>query len=59
MLRVHQVGATGVSVYAISFWQLTAKAGELQPPGANRGLVFNVGGAGVANYASVLEATRA
>lgn len=55
----HPVGATGVSVHALSFWQLAATAGEPQLPGANLGLVFNMGGAGVANYASVLEARRA
>lgn len=55
----HPVGATGVSMHAISFRQLTGRAGEGQLEGANLGLVFNMGGAAVANYASVLEARRA
>lgn len=55
----HPVGATGVSMHAISFRQLTGTAGDMQLPSANLGLVFNMGGAGVANYATVLEAKRA
>ena len=52
----HPVGATGVSMHAISYRQLTGQAGDLQLAGANMGLVFNMGGAAVASYASVLEA---
>lgn len=55
----HPVGATGVSMHAMSFRQLTGQAGEGQLEGANMGLVFNMGGAAVASYASVLEAKRA
>src|SRR5690625_3625519 len=55
----HPVGATGVSMHAMSFRQLTGQAGEGQRKGANMGLVFNMGGAAVASYASVLEAKRA
>jgi len=55
----HPVGATGVSMLAMAFRQLTGTAGDLQLARANLGLVFNMGGAGVANYASVLEAKRA
>jgi acetyl-CoA C-acetyltransferase len=55
----HPVGATGVSMMTIAFRQLTGTAGDLQLPKATLGLVFNMGGAGVANYASVLEAKRA
>jgi acetyl-CoA C-acetyltransferase len=55
----HPVGATGVSMLAMAFRQLTGTAGDLQLPNATLGLVFNMGGAGVANYASVLEAKRA
>ncbi|AEC19035.1 acetyl-CoA acetyltransferase [Pusillimonas sp. T7-7] len=55
----HPVGATGVSMHAISFRQLTGQAGDLQLDGANLGLVFNMGGAAVASYASVLEAKQA
>ena len=56
----HPVGATGVSMHALSFRQLTGRAGEMQIEQAPAfGLVFNMGGAAVANYASVLEAKRA
>src|SRR5690606_12260708 len=55
----HPVGATGVSMHAISFRQLTGQAGDMQIDGPSLGLVFNMGGAAVANYASVLEAKRA
>jgi len=55
----HPVGATGVSMHALSFRQLTGQAGDMQTPNAELGLVFNMGGAGVANYASILEAKRA
>jgi acetyl-CoA C-acetyltransferase len=55
----HPVGATGVSMLTMAFRQLTGTANDLQLPNATLGLVFNMGGAGVANYASVLEAKRA
>ncbi|WP_353151164.1 acetyl-CoA acetyltransferase [Pollutimonas bauzanensis] len=55
----HPVGATGVSMHAISFRQLTASAGDMQLNGPQLGLVFNMGGTGVANYASILEARKA
>ncbi|QIM71533.1 thiolase domain-containing protein [Bordetella trematum] len=56
----HPVGATGVSMHALSFRQLTGRAGDMQIEQAPTfGLVFNMGGAAVANYASVLEAKRA
>lgn len=55
----HPVGATGVSMHALAYRQLTGQAGDMQVPGASLGLVFNMGGAAVANYASVLEAVRA
>lgn len=55
----HPVGATGVSMHAIAYRQLTGQAGGIQMPGAEIGLVFNMGGAAVANYVSVLETVRA
>lgn len=55
----HPVGATGVSMHAIAFRQLTGQAGEMQQPGAEWGLTFNMGGAAVANYATILQADRA
>lgn len=55
----HPVGATGVSMHALGFRQLTGRAGDIQRTGAELGLVFNMGGAAVANYASILEVKRA
>lgn len=55
----HPVGATGVSMHALGFRQLTGQAGDMQRRDAEWGLVFNMGGAAVANYASVLHADRA
>ncbi|WP_104163701.1 acetyl-CoA acetyltransferase [Cryobacterium sp. N22] len=52
----HPVGATGVSQHVVSAMQLTGTAGDMQLPGARRALVQNMGGVGVANYVSVLEA---
>jgi acetyl-CoA C-acetyltransferase len=54
----HPVGATGVSMHVIAARQVMGEAGEMQQPGAELGLVFNMGGSGVANYCSILEATR-
>jgi acetyl-CoA C-acetyltransferase len=55
----HPVGATGVSMHALAFRQLTGQAGAMQHKGAEWGLTFNMGGTAVANYASVLNADRA
>ena len=55
----HPVGATGVSMHAIAYRQLTGQAGAIQAAGAEWGLTFNMGGAAVANYATVLQADRA
>ena len=52
----HPVGATGVSMHAISYRQLTGQAGDMQIDQPEFGLVFNMGGAAVANYTSVLQA---
>jgi len=52
----HPVGATGVSMHALAFRQLSGTAGDMQVDGARLGLVFNMGGSAVANYVSVLEA---
>lgn len=54
----HPVGATGVSMHAIAFRQLTGQAGEMQKQDAEVGLVFNMGGSAVANYVSILEAQK-
>ncbi|MBV9433623.1 MAG: acetyl-CoA acetyltransferase [Hyphomicrobiales bacterium] len=54
----HPVGATGVSMHAISAMQLTGEAGAMQMKDAKLGGIFNMGGAAVANYVSVLERLR-
>jgi len=51
----HPIGATGVSMHALAAMQLTGQAGAMQLPKADRGAVFNMGGAAVANYVSILE----
>ena len=51
----HPVGATGVSMHVMTAMQLTGRAGALQLPRADVGAVFNMGGAAVANYVSILE----
>ena len=52
----HPVGATGVSMHVMVAKQLVGEAGALQVEGATTGAVFNMGGAAVANYLSILEA---
>jgi acetyl-CoA C-acetyltransferase len=54
----HPVGATGVSMHAIAAMQLTGQAGAMQLKRADLGGVFNMGGAAVANYVSILEPLR-
>ena len=55
--RGHPIGATGVSQHVMAAMQLSGTAGDMQIPGAHAGAVFNMGGAAVANYLSVLEST--
>lgn len=52
----HPIGATGVSMHVMAAMQLTGQAGAMQLPNARRGAVFNMGGAAVANYLSILQA---
>jgi acetyl-CoA C-acetyltransferase len=54
----HPIGATGVSMHILTAMQLTGQAGDMQLPRAETGGVFNMGGAAVANYVSILEAVR-
>ncbi|UCZ84773.1 acetyl-CoA acetyltransferase [Pseudomonas sp. L5B5] len=54
----HPVGATGVSMHALGFAQLVGEPIGLGVPHAEFGLLFNMGGMAVANYASVLQAVR-
>jgi acetyl-CoA C-acetyltransferase len=51
----HPIGATGVSMHALSAMQLTGTAGDMQVKDAKLAGIFNMGGAAVANYVSVLE----
>jgi acetyl-CoA C-acetyltransferase len=51
----HPIGATGVSMHVMACLQLMNEAQEMQIEGAKLGGVFNMGGAAVANYVSVLE----
>jgi acetyl-CoA C-acetyltransferase len=51
----HPIGATGVSMHAIAAMQLCGQAGDMQLARADVAGVFNMGGAAVANYVSVLE----
>lgn len=52
----HPIGATGVSQHVMAAMQLVGEAGDMQLPSVDRAAVFNMGGAAVANYATVLEA---
>jgi acetyl-CoA C-acetyltransferase len=54
----HPIGATGVSMHAITAMQLAGKAGDMQVKDAKLGGIFNMGGAAVANYVSILERLR-
>ncbi|MEZ5729761.1 MAG: acetyl-CoA acetyltransferase [Burkholderiaceae bacterium] len=52
----HPIGATGVSQHVMAAMQLGGHADAMQIEGARVGAVFNMGGASVANYLSILEA---
>jgi acetyl-CoA C-acetyltransferase len=55
----HPIGATGVSMHALTAMQLAGEAPEgMQIGGATLGGIFNMGGAAVANYVSVLERVK-
>jgi acetyl-CoA C-acetyltransferase len=54
----HPIGATGVSMHVLAAMQLTGTAGGMQVKDADLAGVFNMGGAAVANYASILERLR-
>jgi len=54
----HPIGATGVSMHALAAMQLTGSAGEMQVNDATLAGIFNMGGAAVANYVSILERLR-
>jgi acetyl-CoA C-acetyltransferase len=54
----HPVGATGVSMHVQAAQQVTGQAAGVQQDGAELACVFNMGGSGVANYCSILEAVK-
>ncbi|MFL6876863.1 acetyl-CoA acetyltransferase [Pseudomonas marginalis] len=54
----HPIGATGVSMHVMAAMQLTGQAGEMQLSTADRAGVFNMGGAAVTNYVSILERVK-
>ena len=54
----HPIGATGVSMHVMAAMQLAGEAPGIQLGNARRGGIFNMGGAAVANYVSILERTR-
>ncbi|WP_108610595.1 acetyl-CoA acetyltransferase [Aminobacter sp. MSH1] len=54
----HPIGATGVSMHIMAAMQLVGEAGGMQIDGAEKTAVFNMGGAAVANYVSILERAK-
>ena len=54
----HPIGATGVSMHTLAAMQLTDTAGDMQVKDAKLAGLFNMGGAAVANYVSILERIR-
>ena len=54
----HPIGATGVSMHAMTALQLMGEAGGMQIENAQTAGIFNMGGAAVANYVSILERLR-
>lgn len=55
----HPVGATGVSMHVMTAMQLTDTMPDaITVKNARIGGIFNMGGAGVANYVSILERVR-
>src|SRR5207244_9773926 len=54
----HPIGATGVSMHVMAALQLEGKAEGMQIRDAKLAGIFNMGGAAVANYVSILEGLR-
>ncbi len=54
----HPIGATGVSMHVLQAMQLTGTAGGIQVKDPKLAATFNMGGAAVANYVSILERLR-
>lgn len=56
--RGHPIGATGISQHIMAAMQVCGEAGDMQLAGASMAGVFNMGGAAVANYVSILERVK-
>ena len=56
--RGHPIGATGVSQHVMVAMQLMGEAGDMQVPDATLAGVFNMGGAAVTSYVSVMERAK-
>lgn len=54
----HPIGATGVSMHVLGSMQLSNAAGDMQVPDAELVGIFNMGGAAVTHYVSILERVR-
>ena len=54
----HPIGATGVSMHVLTAMQLAGEADDMQLDAPGLGGIFNMGGAAVANYVSILERLR-
>ncbi|MCR9073372.1 MAG: acetyl-CoA acetyltransferase [Alphaproteobacteria bacterium] len=54
----HPIGATGVSMHIMASMQVRGEAGDMQVKGAKTAGIFNMGGAAVANFVSILEPLR-
>ena len=55
----HPIGATGVSMHVMTAMQLAGQAPEgMQLASPKLGGIFNMGGAAVANYVSILEPAK-
>ena len=54
----HPIGATGVSMHVMQSLQLMGEADGMQIADAELAGIFNMGGAAVANYVSILERIR-
>jgi acetyl-CoA C-acetyltransferase len=54
----HPLGATGVSMHVMAAMQLVNEGGDMQIANAQLAGVFNMGGAAVTNYVSILERTK-
>ena len=54
----HPIGATGVSMHVLTAKQLAGEAAGIQHANPKLGGIYNMGGAAVANYVSILERVR-